>query len=72
MDAIIDIAGGGNSSAYICFKCANCGFTLVDMDDSFANLVHPTHDGIIFKGKPIDCEYAGVIFKKPTIKLQAI
>ena len=72
MEVILNLSGGANTPAYFVYNCASCGHELVNDNKHLVELVHPTHDGFIFKGKPINCEHVGKSFKKPTIKLESL
>jgi hypothetical protein len=69
MRIIIDI--GGMKDNYLSYTCERCGTQLDKKENALGQygkiLWHPSHDGIIFKGKPIPCEDAGYYCDKPEI-----
>lgn len=60
MNVILGV-DGGKYSAWFTYKCPECEFELNEED---GKLIHPTHDGLIFK-TPILCPHAGKTFKLP-------
>ena len=68
MRIIIDV--GGYKDNYLSYTCARCGTELY-LNTEGKILNHPSHDGIIFKGKPIQCEDAGCYCDKPEIIMTA-
>lgn len=68
MRIIVDI--GGFRENYLSYTCERCGTQLTKMNKT--TLHHPDHEvGIIFKGKPIQCEDAGAYCDKPEIVFTA-
>ena len=72
MRIIIDI--GGIKENYLSYTCERCKTQLDkkwNKEKGINVLHHPTHDGLIFKGKPIQCEDAGAYCDKPEITFTA-
>lgn len=61
----IDVMG----SMGLVFSCSACGAEMEQFHPPHhLKLQHPTHDGVIFKGKEIGCPFAGKSFAWPFIQ----